>query len=80
MTHVISYFKFMDGRMYLIYNFCMKKFLILSIIFSIFVLPVFAEEEVAEPKKTETKSKKEYHLIEIKSVVNKYLFINPSPL
>ena len=54
MTHVISYFKFMDGRMYLIYNFCMKKFLILSIIFSIFVLPVFAEEEVAEPKKTET--------------------------
>lgn len=54
MTHVIFYFKFMDDRMYLIYNFCMKKFLILSIIFSAFVLPVFAEEEVTEPKKTET--------------------------
>lgn len=45
----------MDEKTYLTYNFCMKKFVILSIIFSIFILPTFAEEQATPVKKEKTK-------------------------
>lgn len=50
MPHVIFYFKFMDDKIYLIYNFDMKKCIVLTII-SIFIfsaMPIFAEENSAE--------------------------------
>lgn len=51
MPHVIFYFQLMDVKIYLTYNFGMKKVLILSLLFSLFMFPAFAEEQTSAPEK-----------------------------